>query len=119
MPTGFYTTSEAGAILGLNKATVSAWADAGRLAVERSEGGHRRIPAEQVAYLSLIRDALLTQLPTEAVDADVLAAAAIWHTMRADTDANFDDPTGTRRQFISGYVIARRGPTACLPWSDA
>ena len=111
MTHGFFTTTEAGAALGLQKATISAWADSGRIAVERAPGGHRRIPADQVKYLLAIRGGLLAQLPEEDIDADVLAAAAIWHTRYPTVD-----DTMWRRQFIDGYVTARRGPNACLPW---
>lgn len=45
------TTSEAAEALGVHPATIARWASQGQLEVVILPGGHRRIPAEEVARI--------------------------------------------------------------------
>ena len=45
------TPAQAGAVFGVDPKTITRWADAGKIASQRTIGGHRRFKEEDVAFL--------------------------------------------------------------------
>lgn len=50
-PSSFLTTTQAARLLGVHAASISRWANQGRIRAIRTLGGHRRIPVAEVERL--------------------------------------------------------------------
>lgn len=61
-----YRISEAARILGVRPESLRRWEAAGRLRVERTAGGHRRVPVDEVARLLEERRAATPTSPVSA-----------------------------------------------------
>ncbi len=91
-PLGWLTLHEVSAMLGVAPSTVRRWADAGRIPVQRTSGGHRRFEATAVQALQQgptvpVREpagimALPQQRPTQQAWHAHFASAAVAEQMR-------------------------------------
>ncbi len=126
----FFTTVEAGHLLGVSASTVAHWVDLGHIAGFRTAGGHRRIPAAELAAFARVygvridapRTGVAASAPVERATPERAASLLV-----VDDDADFGATVcGYMRrkhgwvcevvstEFEAGVRAARRTPDAIL-----
>ncbi len=99
------TTRQAARSLGVSQASLKRWCDRGRIAAERTPGGHRRIAPDDVlafarAHRLPVRDAGLLGLPESAVRPEDVTRAR----SALDSALERGDEPAARRAALSAYA---------------
>ena len=94
-----FRIGEAARLLGVSPATVRRWADAGRLATERTTGGHRTVAGTELARLAqdLAAEAASKQADGPALSARNRFTGLVTRVVRDGVMAQVEIQAGTHR----------------------